>query len=236
MVGIGTIVNVIVIIVCGIIGLVFKQRLKQNHHRILKTAIGLSTLFIGLSGALEGLLYIEEGQIKTQYQLQVLIFLIIGGLIGSFFRLSDRLDGLGRWIKKRFGRGDDLFSQGFVTATLIFCIGAMAIIGAIRDGINGDPTLLYLKAILDGITSIVLASSFGIGVLFAAIPVFLYQMSITIFAFVFGNFLPMETRVIMNIIGNILIVGLSFNILEMKKIDVVNLLPAVFIPLIYLIL
>lgn len=236
MIGLGTIINTITIMASSLIGLSFKRILKDHHQQSLKTAIGLMTFLIGIVGTLEGIYLVEQQALKSRYLFEVLVFLVLGALLGSFLRLSDRLERFNAWVENRFGGQDQQFAQAFISASLIFCVGAMSLLGAIQDGMAKDPTLLYLKSMLDGITSIVLASSYGIGVFFAFIPVFAYQMSITLLASFFGNVFPVETRELMNIIGNILIIGLSFNILEIRKIDVVDLLPALFLPIIYLLI
>ena len=200
----------------------------------MKTAIGLSTLIIGISGVIQVIVYIDNGAIQTRYLMHILIFLIVGGLIGSILNLSARLERFSQFIERKLNRGNQQFIQGFTSGTLIFCIGAMSLMGAINDGMLNNPTLLYSKSVLDGISSMILASTYGIGVLFTAIPVFIYQMSITILAHYFGNFIPLMTKDLMSAVGSILIVALSINILELKKIDVVNLLPAIFLPLIFL--
>ncbi|MFS8540845.1 MAG: DUF554 domain-containing protein, partial [Tissierellales bacterium] len=163
----------------------------------------------------------------------VIISIVLGSIIGQAIGIEDKLDKLGKRLEDRFGKDDSNFSKGFVTASLVFCIGAMAIVGALESGLAGNHSTLFAKSVLDGITSVIFASTLGIGVAFSAIAVFIYEGSISLLAsFLSGLFSP-EAIAEMSAVGGILIMGIGLNVLGIRKVNVGNMLPAVFIPLIY---
>lgn len=215
----GTIVNAVAIIIGGIIG-TFLNNIPNKIRITVMQGLGLAVL---IQGILMGL--------KTENFLLVIFSLVIGGIIGELLNLEDRLNRLGNRIESKVGNNKGNIANGFVTATLVYTIGAMAILGALNSGLNLDHSLLYLKAMLDGFTAIIFASTLGIGVVFAAIPVFLYQGAIAIFAKYINVFIEQNLLdlIIIEITatGGILIIGIAINILEIKKINVANLLPAV---------
>jgi len=217
----GTIVNALAIIIGGIIGS-FLNNIPNKIRITVMQGLGLAVL---IQGILMGL--------KTENFLLVIFSLVIGAIIGELLNLEDKLNGLGKRIENKVGNGKGNIANGFVTATLVYTIGAMAILGALNSGLNLDHSLLYLKAMLDGFTAIIFASTLGIGVVFSAIPVFLYQGAIAIFAKYINVFIEQD---ILDLIiteitatGGILIIGIAINILDFKKINVANLLPAVVI-------
>jgi uncharacterized membrane protein YqgA involved in biofilm formation len=178
-------------------------------------ALGLSVLLIGLKMALSG-----EKMINT------IGYLLLGGITGELLRIEDRLEMLGEWLKKRSGSESSSFVQGFVSASLLYLVGAMMIVGSIQDGTVGDPSTLYVKSLLDGVASIALASTFGVGVAFSALSVFVVQGSITVLA---SKLLFLQSPQVLNAItatGGLLIVGIGINLLEFKYIRTGNLLPA----------
>ena len=218
----GTIVNSITIIIGAIIGVIIKKGIKESYKTIVMDGIGLSVIVIGIMGA-----------IKSENIILVIISIALGGILGELIAIEKKLDNLGNSLEKRLGAKDSNFSKGFVTASLIFCVGAMAIIGSLEAGIQGDYSTLFAKSIIDGITSLIFASTLGIGVAFSSISVFIYQGIITFFANSVKDLLTFEVIREMSAIGGILIMGIGINILGLKKIKVGNLLPAVFIPIIY---
>lgn len=234
MIGLGTIVNTLAIIVGGFIGLIIKDGLKPKFQETLMSALGLATMFIGAGGAMSGMLKINESQLETQGTMLLIFSLVIGALIGEFIDIEEKLEKLGEWLKSKIKtKSDDPFVEGFVTASLVVCVGAMAIVGALQDGLLADPSTLFAKAILDFMIVMVFASTLGIGTLFSALPVGIYQGMITIFA----SFLkPLLTdTVIMNLsfVGSVLIFAVGINICFGKKIKVGNLLPAMIIALFF---
>lgn len=241
MIGFGTIVNVIAIIIGGGIGFILKHNLKEKYKEIMMQAIGLAILIAGFYGALSGIMYFDNDLVVFE----ITCFLILGSVIGSYLQIAERLTQFGDYIQSKL-KSKGTFSTGFVRASLIFVIGTMAILGPINDGLRQDYSILYTKSILDGTTSMILASTLGIGVLFSSVPVFIYQGLITLFAFLIRGFvtygdITSMTRFnditnAMGVVGNILIIGIGLDLLEIKKIKVANMLPAVFIPILYFIL
>ncbi len=234
MIGIGTIVNATAVVAGGSIGLIFKRGLPERYKNIIMQAIGLSVLFIGISGALQGIFQVlGHGKLDRQYLMTMIFSLVIGGIIGELINIENKLENLGAWFQKKFFKNGGNFSEGFVTASLVFCVGAMAIVGSLEDGLTGNPKTLFAKAILDGVSSVVFAATMGIGVPFAAFPVLIYQGVITFLA----NFVkPLLTDVVitqMSLIGSILIFAIGLSMLGIKKIKVGNLLPAIFLPIVY---
>ena len=186
MIGTGTIANVAAIVLGGAIGLGVRGGLKAHYQEGLMKAMGLGTLFIGAAGALAGALTVQDGKVAslgTAATLSMILALALGTLVGEFFDFDGKMEHLGIWLKaKADKRGDSQFVQGFVTASLVVCVGAMAIVGSIQDGLTGNATTLYTKAVIDGIVVMVMASVYGKGVLFAALPVGVLQGAITLCA------------------------------------------------------
>jgi uncharacterized membrane protein YqgA involved in biofilm formation len=237
LIGWGTIVNTCTVIAGGIIGTLLKSGIPERYKKIVMQGIGLSVLFIGFSGTIKEMMTIVDGnKLDRQYIMLMIFSLVIGGLIGEFLKIEKRLEHIGDWFQKKIPGKAGSFSDGFVTASLVFCVGAMAIVGALEDGLMGNTSTLFAKSILDGVTSIVFASTLGIGVVFSAIPVFVYQGSITLLAGAVKPWLNDMVISQMSLIGGILIFAIGINLLEIKKINVGNLLPAVFIPIIYYII
>jgi len=219
----GTIVNAIAIIIGGVIGTGFGSKISDRYNEIITQAISLSVVLVGLLGA-----------IKTQNVLLLILSMAIGSLIGEFIDIERRLNSFGDKIQKRFTNGKHNIAEGFVMATLIFCVGSMAILGSIESGIKNDHTTLFAKSILDGVFSIVFASSLGIGVAFSAVSVFIYQGAITLLASQAASILTTEAITELSAVGGLLIMVIGLNTLKITKIRVGNMLPAVFIPVIYM--
>lgn len=221
----GTIVNALAIVAGGTLGLILKSRLPQKYIDIFFQVIGLFTLLLGLSMGL-----------KTEKPLLLIFSLILGALAGTALNLQRRIEKWGENIKNRFNLKADKFAEGMVIAFLMFCMGSLTILGAIEEGTGGEPKLFYVKSLMDGFSSIALASSLGGGVLFSIIPLLLYQGGLTILASVIGGSLspPMITE--LSAVGGVLLMGLGVNILEIKKIEILNILPALLfiVPLVYL--
>lgn len=215
----GTIVNSLAIIGGALVGILFGKALPEKIKKTVIQGIGLAVILIGLRMAL-----------TTNNPLVVIGSLVLGGIIGEWIDIEDKLQQLGKWLESKFAKGENgNFTKGFVSSSLMFCVGAMAIMGALESGLKGVHDTLYAKSMLDGITSIVLASSMGIGVLVSAVPVFLYQGGITISAALLQGFLSDPVIAEMSATGGLLIVGIGLNILEIKEIKVGNLLPAIFV-------
>lgn len=221
---IGTIVNVIAIVVGSILGFLVKGKLPERFQNIVIKGISLAVIMIGLQMALS----VES----TAGTLIVIFSLVIGGIIGELLEVENRLESLGQKIQKRFGSNDGLFVQGFVQSSLIYCVGAMAIMGAIQDGLNNDPSILFTKSLLDGTASIAFSATFGIGVMFSAIPVLVYQGSISLLSSWAQKILVPNTIDMMTATGGLLIMAIGINMLLEVKIKIGNLLPAIFVAII----
>ncbi|WP_419393162.1 DUF554 domain-containing protein [Cytobacillus praedii] len=218
----GTLVNGLLIIVGTIIGKRL-NRIPENMKGTVMYAIGLAVMVLGLQMGLKG-----------ENFLIVILSLVFGAVIGEYFALEDKLNALGNWLEKKLGSSDQgSISQGFVTATLIFVIGAMAIIGALDSGISGDHDVLYTKSIIDGFTALILATTLGIGVLFSAFPVVIYQGLIALFAMQIDRFVPTELMnsfiTEMTATGGVMIFAIGLNLAGITKIRVANLLPAILV-------
>ncbi|MGI6772309.1 MAG: DUF554 domain-containing protein [Acutalibacteraceae bacterium] len=235
MTGIGTIVNSVAVLAGGSLGVVLNKNLKQKYQDILKQAIGISVIFIGLSGTLSGLFYIENGTIATKDIMLLIMSLVIGSLIGELVGIENGIERIGEKVKKRFSSGDknEAFVEGFVSATLLVCVGAMAVVGSLEDGLKGDPTMLYTKAILDFISIMVIASALGKGAAFSAFPMFIYQGSITLLSRLVSPLLTEEIIGALSTVGSALIFGIGVNMCFGKKFKVGNMLPSLVVVLLY---
>ncbi len=236
MVGLGTLANMAAIIVGAAVGLIIKEVLRQRFKDTIMNALGLAVLFIGISGSLQGLLVVTKDGIDTANIMLMIISLALGAFIGELIDIEAKLERIGEFIKvslKVKGEKGQNFVEGFVSSSLLFCIGAMAIIGALKDGLTADASTLYAKAVIDGTVSIFIASTLGIGVFFSAIPLGIYQGLITLLAKYIEPYL--NDRLILNIsfIGSVLIFGIGINMIFGKKIKCGNILPAVLIPILY---
>lgn len=231
MIGLGTIANVAAIVVGGGIGLLLKGGLKEHYQQSLQKAMGLCTIFIGASGALTGMIYIENGSLTTINTLPMIIAMVIGTIIGELCDFDGKMETLGIYLKeKAAASGDSRFVEGFVTASLTVCIGAMAIVGSIQDGLMGDPSTLFTKSVLDFIIVMVFASSYGRGALFSALPVGVLQGSITILAALLGGgSLPPAAVENLSFMGSMLIFCVGINLAFGPKFRVANMLPALVI-------
>lgn len=232
--GLGTLVNVGAIIVGGFIGLLFKGGLKERFRQIMVEACGLAVIFIGAAGAFEMMFTVEGSKVTSGSTMLIVISLVIGGLVGELINIEKGLDVAGEKLKTlvRANR-DNRFVDGFVTASLVFCVGAMAICGPIDEALTGDSTTLFIKSILDGVMVIVFTSVYGAGAIFSALSVGLYQGLITVFGVFIADF--MNDALIMNLsgVGSVLIFAVGLNLIRPKSIKVGNLLPALLIPVIY---
>jgi uncharacterized membrane protein YqgA involved in biofilm formation len=215
---IGTIVNVIAIILGSILGILIKSRFPEKVNKIIFQVIGLFTITLGITMA-----------IKTNNFLIVAFSLIIGSVIGELIDIEKYLEISTEKLKNKLKNSSDKFSEGFITATLIYCIGPMAILGSIEEGLGNAPNLLFAKSVLDGVASIALASALGIGVIFSTIPLLIYQGGITLFANYVSNYLSDALIVELSAVGGILLLGLGMNIAEIKKFRVVNMLPSLLV-------
>lgn len=234
MFGLGTIINTIAVFAGGAIGLLLNKGITPRFQSTLMSACGVSVIFIGITGTLQGMLVIENGNIQTTGTMLLIFSLVIGGLLGEFINIEKRMDGLGAKLKKLLhAENDNKFIDGFVNTSLIACVGAMAIVGSIQDGLTGDYSMLTAKAILDFVVVMVMASTYGAGAMCSGIAIFVYQGLITLIAHFAGDFISEELTGYLSYVGAALIFCVGINITFGKKIRVGNLLPALVIPAFY---
>jgi uncharacterized membrane protein YqgA involved in biofilm formation len=217
--GTGTIINVITVIIGSGLGLLLRNRLSERYKLIILQGVGILTLVIGIQMAL-----------KTENIIISLISIILGGLIGQLLELEERLDLFAEQVKRRYAKKEDrYFSEGFLTASIIFCVGPMTILGSINDGLRADISLLAIKSVLDGFTALALTTTFGIGVIFSVFTIIVIQGGLTISAFMIDQFFNEMMINEMTAVGGVIIIGIGFILLEIKKIKVATFLPALVI-------
>lgn len=219
----GTIVNTLAVIAGAVIGMLLKKGLPQRLADTMMKGIGLCTLFLGLSGSLKG-----------ENSLILILSVVVGAMIGEGVDLESRINQLGQWLEKKFRSKDGTkvsIAQGFVTSSLLFCVGAMAIVGSLQSGLQGNHEMLFNKSMLDFVAAVIFASTLGVGVLFSAGFVLLYQGSITLLAQWVAPFLTDRVISEMTCVGSVIIIGLGLNILGITKLKVMNYVPGIFIPI-----
>jgi uncharacterized membrane protein YqgA involved in biofilm formation len=218
----GTLVNCVAIIVGSLVGLLFKNGIPEKYNQTVMQAIGLAVILVGIKSAL-----------GCDDLLIIIISLAVGSVLGEFIGIESYLEKVGQFLETKVSKNSDGFAAGFVTASLMYCVGSMAIVGSLESGLTGNHDTLFAKACLDGIVGIILASSLGIGVMFSAVPVLVYQGGITLLAGVLKPLLIPAVVSQMSGTGGLLILALGLNMIREKKIKVGNMLPAVFVPLVY---
>lgn len=232
--GLGTIINSLAIIVGGGIGLVIKGGIPERVKQTMIQACGLASMFIGISGTIAQMISLDNGKISFDGTLLIVCSLALGSFIGELINIEDKLEIVGEKLKKiAHAENDNRFVEGFVTISLIVCIGAMAVMGSIADGLSGDYSILLAKSILDAIIAVVFASTLGLGVLFGSVSIFVYQGLITLLAIFIAPYLTDSMVQGLSMVGSVLIFAVGINLLWEKKIRVANMLPSIFIPVIY---
>ncbi len=219
----GPIVNGITIIICGVIGTYLVRGVPERFQEIIMKAVGISLIYIGISGALQ-----------NQRVMILILSMVIGAFIGEAIDIDKWMKRLGAWAELKMGFGEGDFSKGFVAASLLFCTGSMAIVGAMESGLMGNHDMLFAKSILDGILSIVFASQMGIGVCFSAILVFIYEGIIALAATLLKDVLTTQIITEMSAVGSLLIALLGFNMMEVREVKVANMIPAIFLPWVFI--
>lgn len=227
MAGLGTIINSAAIIVGGVFGLLFGKILNERIQDSLQKASGICVLFIGIAGAMEGMLKLSGSSLSAGRSMLIVASLALGTLVGEILNIEHGFERFGEWLKVKTGNAKDKsFVEGFVTASLTVCIGAMAVVGSIKDGISGDYSILATKAILDFIIIMVMTCSLGKGCIFSAIPVAVFQGLITAFARLIKPLMTDGALANLSLIGSILIFCVGVNLVWDKRIKVANLLPS----------
>lgn len=220
MILLGTLVNTIAIIIGGLIGCLTTKNIKERFSTLIMSALGLVSMIIGITFS-----------IKSSNILIVILSLVIGGVIGEWIDFDKHLNNLGTLAEKKIsGTKNSSFSEGFVTSSLLFCVGSMAIMGALESGLSNNHTILYTKSIMDGISALIFSTTLGIGVVLSSVSVFLYQGAITLIASFIEPYVSQAVIVEMNAVGGILLMGIGFSLLNIKTIKVANLLPALLLP------
>lgn len=214
----GTLANVAAIALGTLLGLALKQRLPERINTIAMQALGLVTVLIGIKMVT-----------TTENVLIILVSMVIGGIVGELLQIEQRLDKFGSRIEARLSKEGGAFTKAFVTSTLLYCVGPLAILGALQDGLQGDYSILLTKSGLDGVASVAFASTLGVGVLFSTLPVALYQGGITVAASLLQPYLSLPIINAMTATGGLLILGIGLNILKISQIRVANLLPAILV-------
>lgn len=227
MIGLGTIINSAAIIAGGVMGLFGGKLLKERIQETLQLTCGVSVLFIGTAGAMEKMLTVKDGILTSGQSIMITVCLVLGAIVGEMINIEQGFERFGEWLKKKTkSTGDSAFVDAFVTASLTVSIGAMAIVGAIEDGISGDWSILAAKSVLDFIIVMVMTCSMGKGCIFSAVPVFLLEGAITIFAVFVKPFMTELALDYISLVGSILIFCVGINLVWGKKIRVANLLPS----------
>lgn len=217
----GVLVNVAAVIVGSLIGLLLKRGIPEKIAKAMTTGVSLAVIYIGIDGMLCG-----------EKTLVLILSLVIGGMIGTVLNLDQHLENLGRKIESKFkSNKNGSIAEGFISSTLLFCVGAMTVVGALQSGLSGDHEMQYTKAVLDFISSIVLASTLGFGVILSSVSVLLIQGSITLLARFVAPFLSDAVVAEMTCVGSVLILALALNLLGLTKIKLMNYVPAIFLPL-----
>lgn len=218
----GTIVNAAAVILGGTIGLMLKKGIPERMRSTIMKGLGLCTMYLGITGCVEG------G--KTMV---IILSIAIGALIGEGIDLDARLSAFCQWIEDKFKEdGKEVsIAEGMISATLLFCVGAMSIVGSLQSGLTGNHDMIFTKSLMDGIAAIIFASSFGIGVLFSSVLLFIYQGGIVLLSSLVAQYLSDVVITQMSCVGGVLLIGLSINMLEIGKIKVMNYVPAIFLPI-----
>lgn len=221
----GPIVNAITIVICAVLGKLLIKNFPERFETIIKQGIALALIYIGIAGAME-----------SNAILTLILSVVIGAILGEWIDIDQKMNNVGKWAEKKMGFREGNFAVGFVTASILFCTGSMAIVGSLNSGLQGNHEMLFAKSILDGVISIIFASQLGIGVAFAAIPVLLYQGAIALGATFIKVWLTAEIITEMSAVGSLLIAGIGMNFLgaSKKEIKVANMIPAIFLPWIFI--
>ena len=232
--GLGTIINIILIFIAGTFGCTFSSKMKEKMQETLFLITGIAVIFVGIAGAMEQMLMIENGRLIPRNIMMVICCLAIGAIVGEYFDLDEKMNQFADYVKKKSNNGNDTkFVVAFVNTSCVVCIGAMAVIGAIKDGVSGDITVLAAKGVIDFILVSVMSASLGKGCMFSAIPVAIFQGSITLLAMMLNTVVPAVALENLSCVGSILIFCVGVNMLFERKMRVANVLPAVIIAVIW---
>ena len=227
----GTLVNCAAVIAGGSIGLIFKKGIKDSYTESVNKSLGLAILIIGLNGVISNMFSVADGKISSSGELLLVVYLVIGTLFGEMLKLEQRFNGFCTKIESKFKAGG--FASGFVNGTVLFCVGAMAIIGSINDGLRGDSSVLFVKSALDFTTAIIFGATLGFGVIFTFIPLLIYQGGITLLAGSLSGILQGDVLTQLCAVGYSIIMAIGINFIFDKKFKTLNMLPSIFLPVVY---
>lgn len=227
----GTLVNAVAVVVGGLIGLLLKKGIKESYTESINKALGLAVLIIGLNGVISNMFTIEEGKISSSGELLLVIFLVLGTFAGELLKLDDRFSRFCKGIESKFK--SDGFAAGFINSTVLFCVGAMSIVGSINDGLTGDSSVLFVKSALDFVNAIIFGATLGYGVIFTFIPILLYQGGISLLAGTLSGVLQGELLEQICMVGYAIIMAIGLNFLLVKKFKTLNMVPALLLPVAY---
>jgi uncharacterized membrane protein YqgA involved in biofilm formation len=219
----GPVVNAAAIVICALAGCFLIRGIPARFEEIVKKAIGLSIIYVGIKGAMD-----------NRRVLLLIMSMVAGAVIGEWINIDRLMNRFGNWAERKLNMSGGTFSKGFVSASILFCTGSMAIVGSMQSGLQGNHETLFAKSILDGSISLVFGASLGIGVVFSAVPVFVYQAGIALISMAVKDLLSPDIIREMSAVGNLLVAAIGFNFLGVKEIRVANLIPAIFIPWAYL--
>lgn len=233
MIGLGTMINVAGILAGGLIGLLGSRAISDRYRQTLIQANGVCVLFVGIAGVMQEMMKVSGGALVSSGTMMIVISFALGALIGEWINLEQRMEQFGSWLRVKTGNsGENRFVDGFVTCSLTICIGAMAVVGSIQDGIQGDPSTLILKAVLDMLIVCVMTASMGVGCMFAAIPVAVFQGVITVLARFIEPWVTDQALSNLSLTGSMLIFCVGVNLIWEKKIKVANMLPSIVVAVI----
>jgi len=228
MVGLGTLINAACVLAGGLIGKGIGKIFKEEQQEAINKACGVSVLFIGIAGAMQGMLHIDGATLVSGKSMLVVLCLAIGTIVGELIGIEKGFESFGEWLKRKTGNGrDERFVEAFVVSSLTICIGAMAIVGSIQDGVTGDYSILAVKSVLDLIIIAVMTSSMGNGCIFSAIPILIFEGSITLLARLVAPVMTETAIAYLSLVGSVLIFCVGINLVWGRKIRVANMLPAV---------
>lgn len=227
----GTLVNCVAVIIGGLIGLLLKKGIKPNYAEGINKSLGIAVLIIGLNGVISNMFTVENGSLRSSGELLLIVFLVIGTLIGEILKLNDRFDSFCKKIDSKFKDGG--FASGFINGTILFCVGAMSIIGSLNDGLTGDSSVLFVKSALDFVNAVIFGATLGFGVIFVCVPMLIYQGGISFLAGSLSGILQGELLTQICMVGYAIIVAIGFNFFLEKKFKTLNMVPAILLPVVY---
>ena len=234
MIGLGTLYNALGVVLGGLLGLLIGHRLSEDFHETLLKVTGVAVFVLGIAGTLEKMLVVQGSHVESHGSMMLILSLVIGTVIGEFLKIEEGFERLGTWLKEKTGnQGDTSFVDAFMTTALTICIGAMAVVGAVQDGLTGDTSTLLAKAILDMVIVLVLTVSKGKGAIFAVVPLVILQGLITLLAHLIAPIMTPQALSNLSLVGSSLILCVGINLIWGKRIKVANLLPAVLIAIIW---